>query len=228
MLNIAHQLRPIAAPIALSLLLLVSVADESRAQASPAGWTLSGEVGGAFGGTWLEGPSVPTVSSGTGVAVAVGIRRSLKTPRADGLSAGVAVRVAAQPVHLRELGSHWEGGTLTDAQVMGTLTLPIDRTPRRRANLELGAGLSVLSGARTLYPFSALARTLPTLESGLVLFRSRAAEGASSRISRPLGLFVRYGVTRVDPTPVPADDVSAAPTTAGWVGRFAVGLRVQR
>ncbi len=156
------------------------------------------------------------------------MRRVLKTQRGDGLSAGVTVRVVAQPVHLRELGSRWEGGTLTDAQVIGTLTLPIDRTPQRRANLELGAGMSVLSGARTLYPFSALARTLPTLESGLVLFRSRAIQHASAGLNRPVGLFVRYSLTRVDPRPTPADDVSSTATTAGWVGRFAIGLRVQR
>lgn len=229
-LNRAHRSHAIASPaaIALSLVLLLSTADDCRAQSSPAGWSLSGDVGGAFGGTWLEGPSVPTVSTGTGVAVALGARRSLRSRRDDAFAAGLAVRVVAQPLRLREQGARWDGGTLTDAQFMGTLTLPIDRAPRRRADVEFGAGVSVLSGAGTLYPFRALARTLPTVESGIVLFRSRADAAASSRITRPLGVFVRYSITRVDPTPAPADDVSSSSTTAGWVGRVAVGLRVQR
>jgi hypothetical protein len=226
-LTITNRSRAIAVPIALSLVLLFCVAHDAGAQAS-SGWTLSGDVGGAFGGTWLEGPSVPTVSSGTGVSVALGARRSLRSRRADGVSAGVAVRVAAQPLRLREQGARWDGGTLTDAQLIGTLTLPIDRAPRRRVDVELGAGLSVLSGTSSLFPFSALARTLPTLESGLVLFRNRAADDAAARIGRPIGLFLRYSVTRVDPIPAPADDVSSTPTTAGWVRRVFVGLRVQR
>lgn len=220
--------RSMASMATLSLVVLLLTADDGRAQPSPTGWTLSGDVGGAFGGTWLAGSSAPSVSTGTGVAVALGARRRLSSRRADGMSAGVAVRVAAQPVRLREQGAQWDGGTLTDAQVMGTLTIPVDRTPRRRADVEFGAGLAVLSGAGTLYPFSALARTLPTLESGLVLFRSRAANDATARASRPLGLFVRYSMTRVDPAPARADDVSSTPTTAGWAGRVSVGLRVQR
>jgi hypothetical protein len=226
-LTITNRSRAIAAPLALSMVLLLCVAHDARAQAS-SGWTLSGDVGGAFGGTWLDGPSVPTVSSGSGVTVALGARRSLRSRRADDVSAGVAVRVVAQPLRLREQGARWDGGTLTDAQIIGTLTLPIDRAPRRRAEVELGAGLSVLSGTSSLYPFSALPRTLPTVESGLVLYRNRPADTAATRSARPIGLFVRYSVTRADPSPTPADDVSSTPTTAGWASRVSVGLRVQR
>jgi hypothetical protein len=219
----------IAALATLSLVALLLTADDGRAQPAPTGWTLSGDVGGAFGGTWLAGPSAPSVSTGTGVVVAVGARRPLSIRRAaDGSSAGVAVRVSSQPVRLREQGARWDGGTLTDVQVMGILSHPIDRAPRRRADVELGAGLSVPSGSSSIYPFSALGRTLPTIESGLALFRSRANDDTATRSPRPLGLFVRYSLTRVDPTPAPADDVSSTPTTAGWVGRFAIGLRVQR
>ncbi len=185
-------------------------------------WSVYGDVGGLFGGRWLDGGSSPSVSSRTGASVSLGLDRV----NARRVAVGVAVRVGSQPLQLRERETRWSGGTLTDTRLMGTVTLPVDRSDRRRADLEIGGGFAVLSGARELFPLSAAGRVAPAFETALLLFRSRLLR--DDRGIQPIGLFLRYDVLRLDPTPADASLSGATTATAGWVGRFALGVRLHR
>jgi len=185
-------------------------------------WSAHGDLGGVLGGRWLDGEEAPTVSSRTGVTLSLGVQRV----SGGGVAGGLMLRVASQPLQLRERMARWDGGTLTDVQLIGTVAVPVDRSDHRRADLEFGAGLSALSGARDLYPFSASGRLVPAIETALVLFRSRLPR--DDRGIKPLGVFVRYGVLRLDPVPEASTLISANRVSAGWVGRISAGVRVER
>lgn len=212
---------------ALVALTLPLCASHSEAQSKPIGavassvehrWLLRGEIGGVLGGTWLTGVSAPTVSSKPGVSL------SLDAHRATGrrVNAGAAVRMHAQPLTLREHGISWDGGTLTDAQFLGTMAIALHRGNRLQSAVELGGGLALLAGARTIYPFTDAGRVTLATEGGVSVQRNDA------RQSRSLALVIRYGVVRLDPGPASVTDPDAMHGSAGWVGRASLGLRVQR
>ncbi|MBL0172962.1 MAG: hypothetical protein IPP90_20100 [Gemmatimonadaceae bacterium] len=185
-------------------------------------WRYGGEVGGVLGGTWLSGPSSPSVVTGTGASLSVDVQRSASAR----VNAGGALRVMAQPVRLREARTQWDGGTLTVAQAMAIVDVAMHRGHRADAHVELGGGLSLLSGARSVYPFSSAARVTPTTEVGILLERVTHGDAALSRW--PLGLSVRYSVARVAPGSSPTTAIDGTRASAGWVGRTTIGLRVKR
>jgi len=185
-------------------------------------WALHGDVGGVFRSVWSDGAGAPTVSTRTGAVLSLGVDRVAP----GGTAVGAVLRVGTQPLQLEEGAARWQGGTLTDAHLMGTFTIPLDRSDRRRADVQLGGGLAMLSTSRALLPFSATGRFVPALESSLVLYRSRLP--VDDRGSHPIGVFVRYGVVRMDPTPEVAMPISASAVTAGWVSRISAGVRLHR
>ncbi len=185
------------------------------AQAVPERWRVTGEVGGIVGGTWLSGPRVPTVSTDPGAALGIGVQRGI-TPDA---TAGFAVRISSQAVSLREVGSSWSRGTLTEGDVVGQLSFASRRRTRLRLALDLGGGFALLSGARDLLPFLDASSIAPLGDIGLSLHRGQSEVDASRR---DLALYVRYTSLRLDAS------LQNAVTTSGWVGRISTGLRVTR
>lgn len=198
-----------------------AAAAQRPVQAATSSWVVTGDVGGSFGGRWLDGAQAPTVVGTTGAVLSLGVLRAWSRESQGGL----AVRVASQPIRVSEGTEHWDGGTLTDVRLLGVVVSALDRSLHRRAELELAAGVSILAGTQQVYPLSDVGTLLPTVEGGLVVYRSRKADQPRQL---PLGLFVRVGLTRIDPTPSPSADVDAVGVTAGWVTRLSAGLRVSR
>ncbi len=146
-----------------------------------------------------------------------------------GVRAGVAVRVASQPLTLREADVQWDGGTLSDAELLGTVAVALRRGRRIRSDLEAGAGLVALSGARTLLPFATASRIATVGEAGISLRRGSGLDAVARQSAfdlRSLALFARYSVMRLDPGIDASAVVGDTPGTTGWVGRIAIGLRV--
>jgi hypothetical protein len=171
-----------------------------------------------LGGTWLSGAAAPTVSTRPGVALSLDVHRTTGSR----ISGGGAARVQAQPLQLREHDIEWDGGTLTDAQLLGTLAVALHRGSSLQSALEFGGGLTFLSGARTLYPFSQAGRVTVASEGGISLQRSDA------RHTRAMAIVLRYAVVRLDPGPTSVTNPEAMSGTVGWVGRSTLGLRIQR
>ncbi len=186
-------------------------------------WLLGGEIGGGLGNTWLAGGTAPTVSTGAGVALSIGAQRSVSRR----IAAGGVVRVVAQPLHLREGDARWDGGTLTDTQLLGTIALALSRESAVQPSIEFGGGVALLSGARSLYPFSAAARVTPATEFGVSLQRANRPK-VGGATSYPLSLVARYSLVRIDPGPAPATAFESMTAVAGWVGFTTFGIRVQR
>jgi hypothetical protein len=114
------------------------------------GWRISGEVGGIFGGQWLSGASAPRVSTAAGLALSVsGVRWT--TGRAH---FGISARGAMQPITMDEAGTRWSGGTATDVQLLGTVAYAIRRSGHVHSDVELGGGISFITGTREVFPFS--------------------------------------------------------------------------
>src|SRR6476661_1750973 len=85
----------------------------------PVVWRFVAEAGASVGGTWLEGARSPTVSSKTGFLFGLGLQRGWT----EFVAAGATVRGGIQPLEVRENGDTWSGGTLTEANLVGTLSL---------------------------------------------------------------------------------------------------------
>jgi hypothetical protein len=187
-------------------------------------WGVYGEAGAVASGTWIAGRGAPDVASTVGPALAIGARRSI----GPATSVGAALRLLSQPLRVSEGGASWSGGTLIDLQPMLTLATQLPRTTDAPLGLEAGVGVSVLSGATSLFPFSNAERMAPIGDVALAYAFSprRAALGRSERPDRPLAVIVRYSVLRFDPGV--AAGVDANTTESGWVGRVSVGIRVQR
>lgn len=187
-------------------------------------WTISGEAGGVLGGKWLDGPDAPTITSGAGAELSL---RALY-PASNRVSAGVAVRVAAQSLRLREQGASWDGGTLTTGQLLAIAAYGLSRGISWDSDLDVGGGLTLLSGARAIFPFSTASRVAPSGDVG-VSFRHQASVSPSGARRRSLigqtGLFARYGITRLDPG---SASPGGAVGVSGWVTRTSVGLRIER
>lgn len=209
--------------LALACASVVSVVVDAQPPADAGqSWTFSAEAGAVHGGTWLDGKTVPRVRGGFGAAFSVATLHhpALRT------SVGLAARLAIQPVRVREADVSWDGGTLTDAQLMGVAAWSLRTQGTLRPQAEFGAGVSLLSGARAVYPLTGT-QVAPTVEAGLSV--SHDASGASVR-RRTLALFVRYAITRLDPGVAPLGDTNAAlagmSTASGWAGRTSVGIRM--
>ncbi len=185
-------------------------------------WLVSGDVGAIMGGRWLEGTRAPTLSGGVGVALSLDAKYSVS----ERLDVGGAIRVAAQPLRLHEADARWDGGTLTDAQMLVTLAIARRHVGHLETDLTFGSGLALLTGARSLFPFSAAGTMTPVSEAGIAL--RRGGRRAGGLTSRTLALFARYSVVRLDPGPTPADAIDATSASVGWVARTTIGIRVQR
>lgn len=186
-------------------------------------WRATAEVGGVFGGTWLEGLSAPTVSTDAGATIGVGLKRRV----ADRVTVGAALSVGSQAISLAEGGTQWSGGTLTEANLQGVLSFLTSQGTPLRPSLDLSAGLTVLSGARDVAPFRDASRIAPLGEIGLTVRR------LEHRVDRQeYALFARYGAVRMrgSATAVPLTSANAARGSdgAGWVGRWRAGLQVTR
>ncbi|MCC6242733.1 MAG: hypothetical protein IT353_07815 [Gemmatimonadaceae bacterium] len=208
-----------------ALLLLSVLANPALAQSLASGqWGLYGEAGAVTSGTWVAGRGAPDVVSTVGPALSLGARRSI----GPASSAGVAVRLLSQPLSVREGGASWSGGSLIDVQPMLTLATNLPRRSDSPVGLEAGIGVSVLSGAGALYPFSNAERMAPIGDLSLAYAFSprRSATVRSEQPDRPLALVVRYSVLRFDPGI--AAGIDANSSESGWVGRISVGIRVQR
>lgn len=185
-------------------------------------WLFAGEVGGVIGGLWLKGEGIPTVNTGAGAMVALVAHRATSA-RFD---AGLSLRVGAQPLRLRTHSESWDGGTLTDAQLMGTVAVAVRRTGSVLSEFNLGAGASAMSGARSIAPFANAPSLTPVAEAGMTFHRGPGADRNAA--PHPLALFARYSVMRVDPGVPRTVMTSNATAVAGWVRRITIGLRVQR
>ena len=198
------------------------VSSSTGETATRAGWTVNGEAGALIGGAWLTGENAPRVTTGAGAVVSLGVRRSAGVRS----NAGLSLRVAVQQVEMRELGARWDAGTLTDAQLLGTASVALRRSGRVHSDVEIGAGVAVLSGARSVFPFSDVSRFAPAAEVGIAAMPGGRRE--SDRGLRPFALVARYSVMRLDPASGTAGAPDEMVATAGWVGRVTIGLRVQR
>jgi hypothetical protein len=186
------------------------------------GWTVFGDVAGVWRSTWLSSNTAPTVEGDVGVSLGVGALRPLSA-RTHG---GFAVRVQSQPLRLSEAGATWDGGTLTVGDAVGTLVFRGVRAGRVQSDVELSSGLSLLTGARRIYPFSSAGTITPVVGLGAVLFRAADREARAER--RRLNIIVRYDLIRLDPGPTLAGSLDSFAGTAGWSPRVSAGLRVLR
>ena len=196
-------------------LVVASTGNAPRLSAQPIRptWRVTAEVGGVLGGIWLKGSAAPTVRTDPGPTIGVGAQRMV----AQNISAGASVKVGAQPVSVRENGASWSGGTLTEADAVGTVSFLAPQSTPLRPSLDLAAGIAVLSGARTLLPFRDASRVAPIGEAGVTLRRVDP-----NPVKQELSLFVHYGVLRLDASAADASTIS------GWVSRISAGVRVTR
>lgn len=181
----------------------------------PVVWRFVGEAGGTVGGTWLEGPRAPTVSSGTGFLFGIGLQRGWT----EFVAAGATLRAGIQPLELKENGDTWSGGTLTEANFVGTLSLQSRQRREYRLSLDLSGGAAVLSGANDILPFHDAASLAPLGEVGVALRRGATNADASRR---DLAVFARYSALKLK-----SEYVNAV-ATSGWVGRVVAGVRITR
>lgn len=191
----------------------IAVTHAASAQPVRPNWRVTAEVGGVLGGTWLDGSTAPTVRTDPGATIGVGAMRMVGA----NVAAGVGVRVGAQPVSVKENGVSWSGGTLTEADALGTLSFLTPQSTPLRPSLDLGAGVAVLSGARTVLPFRDASHIAPIGEAGVTLRRVDPNPN-----KQEIALFVHYGVLRLDAS---ATDAS---TASGWVSRISAGFKVTR
>lgn len=173
------------------------------------------EAAGTVGGTWLEGARAPTVSSRTGFLFGLGMQRDVSAIA----SVGGTVRAGLQPLQVRENGETWEAGTLTEADVLATISLQPRRPMLDRLSLDLSGGAAFTSGAKKVLPFSDARSIAPLGEAGVAV-RLGPSNAATSR--RDLALLLRYSALKM------SGDGSASAFTSGWVTRIIAGVRVTR
>lgn len=179
-------------------------------------WVYTAETAGVFGGGWLTGDDAPDVTGGIGGVLALGVFRNTSHRTA----LGVVVRGAMQSLSIQELDQTWSGGTLVEGQLLGSLSLQLPTRGSMRPQLDAGAGLTLLSGTRTVFPFSSAGRIAPMADIGMALGRGQ--------VDGSYLVFARYGVVRMDPAKAPGDRTEVLDATAGYVGRVTIGLRVVR
>lgn len=188
-------------------------------------WHVAGEVGGVIGGTWLSGIGVPTVATGAGAQVAIRATRAVRART----SAGMSLRVGAQPLHLTENAVRWDGGTLADVQLVGTLSLGARPLGTLLSEIDFSAGVSTFSGAGAIAPFHSAPRVAPLADAGVSFRRKRRREEANAeREPHPYALFARFSLVRVDPGSPGTTNAGRTSASAGWVHRATLGMSVQR
>lgn len=187
-------------------------------------WEVHVEIGIAASGTWADGGSGPTVRSGGGAQFGVQIVRevpsaSARNPRRR-LFAGGAARISAKSVSLREAGDAWDGGTISQGDLVAVLSWRPSHTSGTRFGADAGIGLAYLSASDDIAPFRDAPSVAPLGEIGVALMRAtNTLEG------RPYAIFVRVSALRLAPADV-AD--APEPATAGFVTQLVLGLRVGR
>ena len=178
----------------------------------PAGWRFAAEAGGTTGGVWLEGVRAPRVSSNAGFQFAAALHR----PVADALSAAASLRVSLQPLALRENGASWQGGTLTEYDLLAVLSFRAPGALSSNVSIEAGLGAAVLSSSKDIVPFGSGSTVAPLGELGTAIaIGDRASWGSD------LAIVARYGIVRLTSRSDGAD-------TMGWVGRASAGVRITR
>lgn len=173
------------------------------------------ELGAAPGGTWLDGPNAPTVSTGIGLLGGLGVSRGF-SPVVDG---GLVVRAVSSSVQLEEAGTTWEASRALEVSLLASTSLHSRRPSALRVSLDVLAGVTHLAGPRDVVPFRDASSFSPVGEVG-VSVRRRSAE--TQRARGDLALFVRYNMTRVG---INARDATG---TAGTVSRIVAGVRLTR
>lgn len=178
-------------------------------------WRVIAEAGGSIGGTWLEGPRAPKVVSKPGFLFGLGLQRGWT----EFVAAGASIRAGVQPVEMQENGERWSGGTVTEADLVATLSLQSRQRTTNRISLDVSGGAAVLTGANDVLPFQDAQSLAPLVEVGVALRRGVADSDASRR---DLALIVRYSMLKLQ------TEYINAVVTPGWVGRTMIGLRITR
>jgi hypothetical protein len=184
-----------------------------------------------FGGSWVTGNNAPHVTGGTGALLSLGMVKRMSTHT----DAGVVVRGSMQSLTIEELGESWDGGTAIEGQLLGTVGLHLPDRGKWRPQIDMAGGMTMFSGARSVFPFSRSGRLAPMADIGIAIgWRSGTPELVASGTSGPqvrhkeLQVFARYGVVRLDPVTEPGDQTEVNLSTAGYVGRVTAGLRIRR
>jgi len=179
-------------------------------------WRSVQEIGGIVAGRWMEGARIPTVSSNAGILLALGVQQAF---RPDAYR-GVMLRLAIQPLSMSEAGASWDAGTLREANVVGTLSMLSASRGNWRLRLEANGGAAILNGASNVLPFLDAGSVSPLGEAGLSVHRG--SPGLTDTGERQISGFARYGALRLS-----ANDGNAI-STAGWVRRVTIGLRMSQ
>lgn len=178
-------------------------------------WRVIAEAGGSIGGTWLEGVRAPKVVSKPGFLFGLGLQRGWT----EFVAAGASIRAGVQPVEMQENGERWSGGTVTEADLVATLSFQSRQRTTNRISLDVSGGAAVLAGANDVLPFQDAQSLAPLLEVGVALRRGLADSDASRK---DLALIVRYSMLKLQ------TEYINAVITPGWVGRTMIGLRITR
>lgn len=186
---------------------------QGASQTLTARWKVVGEASGIFGNNWLGSENATRVGGDAGFMFGIGAHQR----SSQRVSAGVDVRVAIQPISIRGNGEKWNGGTLTQAELVGALSLRTPPVFSFPLSLDLRGGFAALSGVSHLTPFREASKVAPLAEGGFTLHVSRKPDAA-----RQLAVLARYGAVRLN-----IDDPELS-VKSGWVGRFTVGLEVSR
>lgn len=189
------------------------------------------EVGALFGGSWVSGKNAPNVTGGSGILLSLGLLQHISN-RND---AGIVVRGSLQAIEISELGVTWDGGTTIEGQLLGTMRFLLPSKRSIRPQVDVAAGMTVISGAESVFPFSKSGRLAPMADLGVALgwFSGPPDDVVEvtpvPRVRRKeLLIFVRYGVVRLDPAAEPGTVNEVIQSTAGFVGRVTAGLRFVR
>jgi len=186
-----------------------------HAQTIAPSWRVYGEVGGAFGGTWLRGVAAPTVTTDPGATIGLSAQRELHA----GISVGAGARVGAQSVVMKEAGATWSGGTLTETDGYALASFRAPQGTFARPSFQVGGGIAFLSGARAVVPFRDAQRYAPLMQAEVAVRRDNA-----DPTRREIALLVRANVLRLSA----GGDGASATSSSGWVRRFALGVQIAR
>jgi len=171
-------------------LVLVSaqpVATQLRAQQVDRHWRFGPEAGITGGGTWMEGRSAPTVTSGSAPFIGFGASRRV----VQYVTAGVVVRYHSMKLSLAENDDKWSGGSVNEGMFLGALAYDRMRAGSTRIAFDVLAGVSARSGGGRIVPFFESSNTA-TMEAGI----SAHKPVAGSTDHRILFVFARYSLTR--------------------------------
>ena len=200
---------------AASFLVLLLNPGKAGCQVDPARLRSTYELGASLGGTWLEGPRAPDITSGAGIFGAIGVQRSF----APNVLGAVNLRVLSAAVSLDESSMTRDGGRTRVVSLLAQASFQqrVERT--YRPSLELAGGISRLSGRRDLVPFKDASNIAPTAEIGVSLRRGFALEDAARQ---EFSVYVKYSVMQLR---MSAGDAIAE---SGAVSRIHVGMRATR